>query len=88
MVVAETEAAARDGAALVAVTYADLPAVMSIDDAIDAGSFYEVRRACCGARASSSTCRHVDANLAGRMAQGQAHRHTCCSRCHWQHVIC
>lgn len=50
VVVAETEAAARDGAALVAVTYADLPALMSIDDAVDAGSFFEVRRARCGAR--------------------------------------
>ena len=52
MVVAESEAAARDGAALMAVTYAELPAVMSIDDAIAAGSFYEVRRRA-GCRASA-----------------------------------
>ena len=40
--VAESEAAAREGAAAVVVAYADLPAVMSIEDAIAAGSLYEV----------------------------------------------
>lgn len=42
VVVAESEAAAREGAAAVVVAYADLPAVMSIEDAIAAGSLYEV----------------------------------------------
>ena len=87
MVVAETEAAARDGAALVAVTYAELPAIMSIDDAVDAGSFFEVRRARCGARAFWTFCRLVDAGLAAwtsrRGAQGKADRPTWCLRCHF-----
>ena len=39
---AESEAAAREGAAAVVVAYADLPAVMSLEDAIAAGSLYEV----------------------------------------------
>ena len=68
VVVAGTEAAAREGAAAVAVQYADLPAVMSIDDAVAAGSMYEARarpapharrvpaRGCVQPRVSS-TCR-------------------------------
>ena len=72
VVVAETEAAAREGAALVAVTYADLPAIMSIDDAVDAGSFFEVRRACCGARAPSEPSADVLMQSARRRRQGQS----------------
>ncbi|KAF8057662.1 XDH1 [Scenedesmus sp. PABB004] len=41
VVVAESEPAARRGAKAVAVEYEDLPAVISIEDAIAAGSFYE-----------------------------------------------
>uniref|UniRef100_A0A383W3H7 xanthine dehydrogenase n=1 Tax=Tetradesmus obliquus TaxID=3088 RepID=A0A383W3H7_TETOB len=41
VVVAETEPAARRGAKAVKVDYEDLPALISIDDAIAAGSFYE-----------------------------------------------
>jgi xanthine dehydrogenase/oxidase len=41
VVVAESEPAARRGAKAVKVDYEDLPAVISIDDAIAAGSFYE-----------------------------------------------
>lgn len=39
--VADTEPAARRGAKAVKVDYEDLPALISIDDAIAAGSFYE-----------------------------------------------
>ncbi|KAG2484282.1 hypothetical protein HYH03_016926 [Edaphochlamys debaryana] len=41
VVVATSEAAARAGARAVVVEYEDLPAVMSIEEAIEAGSFYE-----------------------------------------------
>jgi xanthine dehydrogenase/oxidase len=41
VVVGETEAAARAGARAVVVTYEDLRAVMSIEEAIEAGSFYD-----------------------------------------------
>lgn len=44
VVVAETEAAAREAARLVQVQYEDLPPVYSIHDAINAGSFFEARR--------------------------------------------
>ena len=37
----ETEYAARRGVLNVKVTYEDLPAILDIDDAIDAKSFYE-----------------------------------------------
>ena len=38
---ADTEAAARAGARAVEVGYEELPAVMSIEEAIEAGSFWE-----------------------------------------------
>jgi xanthine dehydrogenase/oxidase len=41
VVVADTEAAARAGAAAVRVDYADLPAILDVDAAIAAKSFYE-----------------------------------------------
>ncbi|EFJ45339.1 hypothetical protein VOLCADRAFT_63971 [Volvox carteri f. nagariensis] len=41
VVVATSEAAARAGARVVEVGYEDLPAVMSIEEAIEAGAFYE-----------------------------------------------
>ncbi|PNW76169.1 hypothetical protein CHLRE_12g545101v5 [Chlamydomonas reinhardtii] len=41
IVVADTEAAARAGARAVEVGYEELPAVMSIEEAIEAGSFWE-----------------------------------------------
>ncbi|GIL49662.1 hypothetical protein Vafri_5944 [Volvox africanus] len=41
VVVGTTEAAARAGARAVEVGYEDLPAVMSIEEAIDVGAFYE-----------------------------------------------
>jgi xanthine dehydrogenase/oxidase len=41
VVVADSEPAARRGAKAVKVEYEDLPAVISIDDAIEAGSYYE-----------------------------------------------
>jgi xanthine dehydrogenase molybdopterin-binding subunit B len=41
IVVGETEAAARNGVRAVQVTYEDLPAVLDIDDAIEAASYYE-----------------------------------------------
>lgn len=43
VVVADTEAAARAAARAVRVQYQDLPAVLSIDEAIAAGSYYEAR---------------------------------------------
>ena len=43
IVVADTEAAARAGARAVAVKYQDIPAVLSIEEAIAANSYYEVR---------------------------------------------
>ena len=43
IVVADTEAHAREAARAVAIDYQELPALVSIDDAIEAGSFYEVR---------------------------------------------
>ena len=43
VVVADTEAHARAAAKAVAVQYEELPALISIEDAIEAGSFYEVR---------------------------------------------
>ena len=45
IVVAATEVAARRGAAAVKVVYEDLPVIVSIDEAIAAGSFFEVRAA-------------------------------------------
>lgn len=42
VVVGETEAAARAGAKLVKCTYEDLPAILSIEDAIAAKSFFDV----------------------------------------------
>lgn len=41
MVVAETEPLARRAAKAVKVVYEDLPAVISIEDAIESNSFYE-----------------------------------------------
>jgi len=43
VVVADTEQHARMAARLVKVEYEDLPALISIEDAIEAKSFYEVR---------------------------------------------
>jgi xanthine dehydrogenase/oxidase len=40
IVVADTEAQARAAARLVAATYADLPALLTVDDALAAGSFH------------------------------------------------
>lgn len=42
IVVADTEAHARAAAKAVAIEYEELPAIISIDDAIEAGSYYEV----------------------------------------------
>ena len=42
-VVARTEAAAREGARAVRVEYEELPALVSIEDAIAHGSFFEVK---------------------------------------------
>lgn len=44
VVVADTEAHARAAAKAVRIEYEDLPAIISIEDAIEAGSYYEV---CC-----------------------------------------
>ena len=41
---ADSEPAARAAARAVRVQYQDLPAVLSIDEAVAAGSFYEARR--------------------------------------------
>jgi xanthine dehydrogenase/oxidase len=41
VVVAETEPLARRAAKAVKVTYEDLPAIISIEDAIEANSYYE-----------------------------------------------
>jgi hypothetical protein len=41
VVVAETEPLARRAAKAVSVQYEDLPAIISIEDAIEAGSYYE-----------------------------------------------
>lgn len=41
IVVADTEAHAQAAAQLVKVTYEELPAILSVDDAIEAGSFFE-----------------------------------------------
>ena len=43
IVVADTEAHARMAAKAVRVQYEQLPALFSIEDAIEAGSYYEVR---------------------------------------------
>lgn len=43
VIVADTEQHARMAARLVQVEYEDLPALISIEDAIEAGSYYEVK---------------------------------------------
>lgn len=43
VIVADTEQHARMAARLVKVEYEDLPALISIEDAIEADSYYEVR---------------------------------------------
>lgn len=51
IVVADTEAAARAGARAVVVKYQDIPAVLSIEEAVAANSYFEVRgRRACTAR--------------------------------------
>lgn len=52
VVVATSEAAARAGARAVEVGYEDLPAVMSIEEAIEAGAFYEDYKGKVGDRGS------------------------------------
>ena len=42
VVVADTESHARAGAKAVRVEYQELPALVSIEDAIEAGSYFEV----------------------------------------------
>ena len=42
VIVADTEAHARAAAKAVAIEYEELPALISIEDAIEAGSYYEV----------------------------------------------
>lgn len=46
VVVADTEQHARMAARLVKVEYEDLPALISIEDAIEAASYYQVMHAC------------------------------------------
>lgn len=48
VIVADTEAHARAAARAVTVSYEDIPAVLSIEQAIAAGSFYDVRSWACG----------------------------------------
>lgn len=47
VVVADTEQHARMAARLVKVEYQDLPALISIEDAIEASSYYEVNTCSC-----------------------------------------
>lgn len=58
VVVADTEAQARAAARAVAVTYEDMPAVLSIEQAIAAGSFYDVRRRSSSYRCCASSVAH------------------------------
>ena len=65
LVVAETEQQARDAARKVAVTYKDLPYIMSIEEAIEQDSFYpanwesRVERGDVDACFASEACTHV-----------------------------
>ena len=56
IVVADTEAHARAAARAVKIEYEDLPALISIDDAIEAGSYYEVSQKNAEKKASHITC--------------------------------
>ena len=63
IIVADTEAHAREAARAVAIDYQELPALVSIDDAIEAGSYYEVRPctsagkpSCCEGQAGQVCC--------------------------------
>ncbi|GFR49634.1 hypothetical protein Agub_g11707 [Astrephomene gubernaculifera] len=62
IVVASSEAAARAGARAVVVGYEELPAVMSIEEAIEAGSFYQDytgKLECGDVDAAWSQCDHI-----------------------------
>ncbi|KXZ53315.1 hypothetical protein GPECTOR_7g1209 [Gonium pectorale] len=62
VVVATSEAAARAGARAVAVGYEELPAIMSIEEAIEAGSFYDDYKGkveCGDVDATWAQCDHV-----------------------------
>ena len=60
VIVADTEQHARMAARLVQVEYEDLPALISIEDAIEAGSYYEVKL----------LLMYVAWHVTGRLAEG------------------